>query len=96
MTHFLPKLLYITKGNHKSLVAMLFLFILVSSLEVFGTGMIAPFITIAVSPETIKNTYWLNVIYKQMNFNSQQQFLIFLGLVVIIAFYLKAFKASLA
>ena len=93
MTHFLTKFLYITKGNHKSLIAMLFIFILVSALEVFGTGMIAPFITIAVSPETIKNTYWLNVIYKQMNFNSQQQFLIFLGFVLVIAFYLKSFLA---
>ena len=93
MTHFLTKFLYITKGNHKSLIAMLFIFILVSALEVFGTGMIAPFITIAVSPETIKNTYWLNVIYNQMNFNSQQQFLIFLGFVLVIAFYLKSFLA---
>ena len=93
MTHFLPKLLYITKGNHKSLVAMLFLFILVSSLEVFGTGMIAPFISIAVSPDAIKSIYWLDLIYKQLHFNSEQQFLIILGSVVIIAFYLKAFLA---
>lgn len=93
MTHFLTKLLYITKGNHKSLMAMLFLFILVSGLEVFGTGMIAPFIAIATSPDAIKNIYWLDLIYKQLHLNSEQQFLIFLGLVVVIAFYLKAFLA---
>ncbi len=93
MSHFLIKFLYITKGNHKSLVKMLCLFILISGLEVFGTGMISPFIAIAVSPEAIKNTYWLNVIYNQINFNSQQQFLIFLGLVLVIAFYLKSFLA---
>ena len=93
MIHFLIKFLYITKGNHKALVKILCLFILISSLEVFGTGMISPFIAVAVSPETIKNTYWLNVIYNQMNFNSQQQFLIFLGLVLVIAFYLKSFLA---
>lgn len=93
MTHFLTKLLYITKGNHKSLIAMLFLFILVSGLEVFGTGMIAPFISIAINPDTIKNIYWLDLIYKQLHLNSGQQFLILLGLVVVIAFYLKAFLA---
>ncbi|QSV54238.1 MAG: ABC transporter ATP-binding protein [Dolichospermum sp. UKL201] len=93
MTHFLPKLLYITKGNHKSLVKLLFLFIFVSGLEVIGTGMIAPFIAIAVKPDTIKNIYWLNRIYNQINFHSEHQFLIFLGLVVVIAFYLKSFLA---
>jgi ABC-type multidrug transport system fused ATPase/permease subunit len=91
MTHFLPKLLYITKGNHKSLIGMLFLFIFVSGLEVFGIGMIAPFIAMAITPDAIKNIPWLDLIYNQMNFNSQQQFLIFIGLVVVISFYLKAF-----
>ncbi|MBE9055496.1 ABC transporter ATP-binding protein [Sphaerospermopsis sp. LEGE 08334] len=93
MTHFIPKLLYITKGHHKSLIVMLFLFILISGLEIFGTGMIAPFILIATSPDKIKNIYWLDLMYNQMNFNSEQQFLILLGLVVVIAFCLKAFLA---
>ncbi|TVP62264.1 MAG: ABC transporter ATP-binding protein [Nodularia sp. (in: Bacteria)] len=93
MTHFLPKVLYITKGNHKSLIAMLFLFILISGLEVFGTGMISPFIAVAINPDAIKNISWLNLIYTQMNFNSEQQFLIVLGSLVIIAFYLKSFLA---
>ncbi|WP_414549667.1 ABC transporter ATP-binding protein [Anabaena sp. CCY 0017] len=93
MTQFLTKLLYITRGNHKSLIAMLFLFILISGLEVFGTGMISPFIAIAISPDAIKNIDWLNFIYKQLNFNSERQFLIFLGLVVVIAFCLKSFLA---
>ena len=72
---------------------LLFLFIFVSGLEVLGTGMIAPFIAIAVKPDTIKNIYWLNRIYNQINFHSEHQFLIFLGLVVVIAFYLKSFLA---
>jgi ABC-type multidrug transport system fused ATPase/permease subunit len=93
MTHFLPKLLYITKGHHKSLLEMLFLFILISILEVFGTGMIAPFISIAITPDAIKNIYWLDLIYKRINFHSEQQFLIILGSILVIAFYLKAFLA---
>lgn len=93
MNHFIAKVLYITKGNHKSLLQMLFLFMLISGLEVFGTGIISPFITIAVNPDAIQNIYWLDVIYNQLHLNSQRQFLIFLGCFVIIAFYLKAFLA---
>ncbi|MBW4554040.1 MAG: ABC transporter ATP-binding protein/permease [Aphanocapsa sp. GSE-SYN-MK-11-07L] len=91
MAQFLSKFLYITKGNYKSLMAMIFLFIFVSGLEVFGTGMIGPFIAIAASPDSIKNVDWLNLIYTQLNLNSEQQFLVLLGSLVVIAFYLKAF-----
>ncbi|HIK06633.1 MAG TPA: ABC transporter ATP-binding protein [Trichormus sp. M33_DOE_039] len=93
MTYFIPKFLYITKGNHKSLIKILFLFILISGLEVFGTGMISPFIAIAINPDGIKNIYWLNLIYNQINFKSEQQFLIIFGSLVVIAFYLKSFLA---
>lgn len=91
MPKFLSKLLYVTQENHQQLIRMIFLFIFISGLEVFGTGAIGPFIAIATNPDTITSNYWLYLIYQQFNFNSEQQFLIVLGLVVIIAFYLKAF-----
>lgn len=70
---------------------MILLFILISILEVFGTGTIGPFIAIATNPAAIESSYWLKSIYRLCGFNSEPQFLIFLGLVVIIAFYIKAF-----
>lgn len=70
---------------------MIFLFLFMSCMEVLGTGMIGPFIAIATSPDSIKSNYWLNSVYKQLNFNSDQQFLILLGLLVIIIFCGKAF-----
>lgn len=91
MLQFVSKLLYLTKGHHKALVAMAFVFLLVSVLEVVGTGMIGPFIAIATNPDLIKTNYWLNLIYSQLNFSSEQYFLIVLGTVVLIAFYVKAF-----
>ncbi|MEY2833034.1 MAG: hypothetical protein RLZZ574_2293 [Cyanobacteriota bacterium] len=91
MTQFLPKFLYITQENHNQLIKMIFLFIFISGLEVFGTGAIGPFIAIATNPDTIVSNYWLHSIYQQLNFNSQQQFLTILGLLVIVAFYIKAF-----
>ncbi|ALB40576.1 MULTISPECIES: ABC transporter ATP-binding protein [unclassified Anabaena] len=93
MTDFLYRLLYITKGNYKSLIQMLVLFLFISSLEVFGTGIISPFITIITKPDTIKSIDWLYLIYNQMNFHSGEQFSIIFGSLVIITFYLKAFLA---
>lgn len=91
MTQFTSKFLYITKGHYKSFIAMIFLFLVTSGLEVLGTGMIGPFIAIATTPSSVESIYWLNSIYQQFNFNSNQQFLVVLGLLVIIAFYIKAF-----
>ena len=91
MTQSLPKFLYLTKGHHKSLVAIAFLFILISGLEVFGTGMIGPFIAVATNPSLIKNNNWLNLAYERLNFTSEQNFIIALGAVVLVAFYVKSF-----
>jgi ABC-type multidrug transport system fused ATPase/permease subunit len=93
MAHFLSRLLYVTRGNHKQLIAMLFLFLSVSGLEVFGTGMIGPFIAVATNPTVISSNYWLHEFYTRLNFGSEQQFLLLLGLLIIIAFYVKNFFA---
>ncbi|CAN1209217.1 Heterocyst differentiation ATP-binding protein HepA [Tumidithrix helvetica PCC 7403] len=91
MSQFVTKFSYLTKGHHKTLVAMTFVFLLVSVLEVIGTGMIGPFIAVATNPDLTKTYYWLNLIYSKLNFSSEQYFLIFLGAVVLIAYYVKAF-----
>ena len=91
MTKLIPKLLYLTKGHHKSLIAIVCTFLFISGLEVFGTGIIGPFIAIATNPDLIKSNSWLNLIYIKLNCESEQQFLLELGLLVIIAFYVKAF-----
>ncbi len=91
MTKLISKLLYLTKGKHQALIAMLFTFLFISGLEVFGTGIIGPFIAIATSPELIQTNSWLKLTYTNLHFNSEQQFLLTLGIVVIVAFYVKAF-----
>lgn len=96
MPKLIPKLLYLTKGHHQSLIAMIFTFLLISSLEVFGTGIIGPFIAIATNPDLIRSNNWLNLIYTTLNFKSDWQFLSVLGLVVIFAFYFKAFLSFYA
>jgi ABC-type multidrug transport system fused ATPase/permease subunit len=70
---------------------MVFTFLFISGLEVIGTGIIGPFIAIATNPDFIKDNSWLNLIYAKFNFYSEQEFLLGLGLLVVIAFYVKAF-----
>jgi ATP-binding cassette, subfamily B, bacterial PglK len=70
---------------------MAFLFLFISCLEVIGTGMIGPFIAVATNPGLVKTNQWLNLVYGQMNFSSEQHFVILLGVLVLIAFYVKAF-----
>jgi ATP-binding cassette, subfamily B, bacterial PglK len=93
MTQFIPKLLYLTKGHYRSLVLVLFLFFLISGLELFGTGMIGPFIAVATNPDLVESNSWLNLGFKSLNLSSKYQYVLVLGLVVAIAFYLKAFLA---
>ena len=91
MTKYIEKLLYLTKGHHKSLIAIFFTFIFLSGLEFFGTGIIGPFIAIATNPNLVNSNRELNLIYTKFNFSSQQQFVLALGSVIIFIFYLKAF-----
>ncbi|MEA5573572.1 ABC transporter ATP-binding protein [Calothrix sp. UHCC 0171] len=70
---------------------MIFLFVFVSCLEVVGTGIIGPFMAIVTNPNSIESIHWLNSVYTQLNFTSEEQLVFFLGLLVIIAFYVKAF-----
>ena len=91
MSQFLSKLIYLTKGQHKSLVVMIIIFLFISILEVFGTGIIGPFIAFATNPDLIKTNYWLSIVYHQFRFSSAQNFTFALGSIVIIAFYIKAF-----
>jgi ATP-binding cassette, subfamily B, bacterial PglK len=91
MNQFLIKFLYITKGSHKSLLLTIFLFLFVSLLEVFGTGIVGPIVAIAISPESIKTNYWLNWIYDRLNFHSDRQFLIYIGSFAILIIFVKSF-----
>ena len=91
MNQFLVKFLYITKGSRKSLVSIICLFLFVSLLEVFGTGIVGPIVAIAISPESIKTNYWLSSIYDRLNFQSDRQFLIYTGLFAIVIVFAKSF-----
>jgi ATP-binding cassette, subfamily B, bacterial PglK len=91
MRQYLSKFLYVLKGEYKKLLLMVLLFIFVSCLEVIGTGLIGPFISIATAPNLITENSFLNSIYQGLNLESKTQFLILIGCSIILIFFVKAF-----
>jgi ATP-binding cassette, subfamily B, bacterial PglK len=88
---YLSKFLYILEGKYANLVLMVLLFIFVSGLEVIGTGLVGPFISLATNPDTIAENSWLNAIYQQSHLSSKSQFMIAIGCTIIAIFYVKSF-----
>lgn len=90
MASFSTRFLYVIGDKRKKLVLMLFLFLFASLLEVVSIGMVGPFIAVATNQKLIMENQWASKIYRELNFNSPTQFLILLGIALIIAFYSKA------
>jgi ATP-binding cassette, subfamily B, bacterial PglK len=88
---YLSKFIYILEGKYANLVLMVLLFIFVSGLEVIGTGLVGPFISLATNPDAISENSWLNSIYQQSHLSSKSEFLIAIGCTVIAIFYVKSF-----
>jgi ATP-binding cassette, subfamily B, bacterial PglK len=91
MFQFFSKFLYVLQGQRKKLLALIGLFLFISMLEVFSTWMIGPFISLATSPDAVSTNSWLHFISQRLNLNSTQQIIWFVGTLVILLFYLKAF-----
>lgn len=57
-------------------------------LEMFSIAAIMPFLGVAANPNLIKQNQYLNLIYNALGFNSSREFLIFLGLGLIVILFL--------
>lgn len=88
---YLLRFLYLNKGKEKSLILMILLFLLISSLEMLGTGLIGPFINLALNPDSIQKNKWLSSLYQSFDFTNNNQILILVGALVVAVFYLKSF-----
>jgi ABC-type multidrug transport system fused ATPase/permease subunit len=62
-----------------------------SLLETFGIALVGPFIALATNTKLIYQNSKLNSIYNQYHFDSEVQFILLLGIAVVIILYLKAF-----
>jgi ATP-binding cassette, subfamily B, bacterial PglK len=93
MALFLQKLLFVLRGKRKQLILMLFLFLLLSCLEVISIGMVGPFIAVATNPNLFRESQWVNAISQFLNINHPNHFLIFAGIALVAVFYGKALLA---
>lgn len=91
MFGYLSKFFYILPARKSKLILLIFIVFSVSCIEVFGIGLIGPFISLANNAELVHKNYWLNLGYIHLGFNSTSQFIAFLGLFIIFVFCLKSF-----
>ena len=63
---------------------VLFVGVIAAVIEVVGVGSAAPFLAVASYPETIHKNIFLSNVYEFLGFNSDKNFIIFLGIAVLI------------
>lgn len=91
MFRYLAKFLYILPAQKIDLIFLLSAFLLVSILEVFGIGLIGPFIALANNPDIIHQNSWLKVAYEQSGLRLSSQFIGLVGLLLVAIFCIKSF-----
>lgn len=91
MIKYFSRLLFILKGNKKQLLFIGTLFIFTSFLETVGIGLIGPFIALATNSNLIHQNSWSSLLYRELNFSSDVQFISLFGLVIIGILYVKSF-----
>lgn len=59
--------------------------LIMAVLEMIGIASILPFMRVVSNPEVVQESHWLSRIYEALEFSSTESFLMFLGLVVLVA-----------
>jgi ATP-binding cassette, subfamily B, bacterial PglK len=88
---YLSKFLFAISAKKTDLLLIILLFIVISLLDAIGIGLIGPFISLAVKPETIANDGWISTAYQSLGMQSIKQFIAYLGIAVVILFCFKSF-----
>jgi ATP-binding cassette, subfamily B, bacterial PglK len=87
---YLSKFLFVISAKKIDLLIIVVLFVLISILDAIGIGMIGPFISLAVKPETLESNVWVNILYGYLGLKSIKQFIALLGIAVVILFGFKS------
>ncbi|MDJ0732790.1 MAG: ABC transporter ATP-binding protein [Nostocaceae cyanobacterium] len=93
MWKYISKFIYIFPSNPVILIPWFLTFISVSFLEVFGIGLIGPFIQLANNPDIVSNNAYLLFLYNQLGFTEVNNFIVVLGVSIIILFSVKSIIA---
>jgi ABC-type multidrug transport system fused ATPase/permease subunit len=91
MIQYLSKILYVLPAKTGSLILLVCSFIIVSTLEAFGLGVIGPFMGLATQPELIHQISILNFLYERFPFGQEKNFIATVGCLIIVLFIIKSF-----
>jgi len=93
---YLSKVLYVLSGAKSRLIVLLIVFVSSSVLEAIGIGLIGPFLSIVAEPESLHKKPFLKWIYTQAGVQSSSDFILILGLFVVVIFCIKSFAYFIA
>lgn len=96
MLNFLSRFLYVIADQKKHLVYFIILFIFTSVIEAFGIGLLGPFIALSTNPNLIHQQSWSSNLYTKLQFSSELNFILFVGIVIFIVLCLKSLLGFLA
>ncbi|MDE7287802.1 MAG: ABC transporter ATP-binding protein, partial [Lachnospiraceae bacterium] len=86
----LKQLVYIFNRKEKAEIVFLFLAaILGSLLECLGVGVFMPFVNVLMDTSAIQNTWYLQLFYEKLHFQSAESFLTALTIAIIAVFVIK-------
>ena len=91
MLRYISKFLYILEGKKSELLVLLLFFIITSTLDAIGIGLVGPFISLASAPDSVVQNPWINWAYVRSGVHSTIYFVALLGVVIIVVFYIKSF-----
>ncbi|MCW6037312.1 ABC transporter ATP-binding protein/permease [Spirulina subsalsa FACHB-351] len=93
MLNYLSKVFYIIPSRKTRLIWIFLLFLFLSCLEVFGLGLIAPFLSLATEPDLIETNTISQQLYQYFSFQSKGLFVATIGFIIIGVFIVKSVLA---
>jgi ABC-type multidrug transport system fused ATPase/permease subunit len=85
--------LLFTRKDLATLVLLTFLMVFSGLLEVFGIGMVLPYVSILQDRSTISRLRYVSMVYRGLGFESQRSFLIAMSVFLLLTFCVKGFLA---
>lgn len=84
MIHVFKKMLALLSNKEKKQLVLIFSgLVFMAFLEMAGIASIMPFMAVVSSPDLVEKNKWLKYFYETFNFNNKNNYLIFLGTIVL-------------
>ena len=87
MKTYIKEILFLIGNDKKYLPILVLVFLISSLLDIIGLGLIAPFISIIISPEEVLRSAYFIELNKIININETSSLVHFFGLALIIIFF---------